>query len=77
MTDDEIVSSLFLAEEEEDDDESSPKFLPIAFTKDAIVALETAFNKVTSRLIKSLSCVEEKCGIAKQKQIRIDSFVAD
>ena len=46
VTDDEIVSSFFPIEEE-DDDEISSKYLPTVFTKDAVVALETAFNKVT------------------------------
>ena len=87
VTDDEIVSSLFPVEEEEDDDESSSKSLPTVFTKDAVVALETAFNylqrgdiEINYNEFKAFRALKRKVelhSIAKQKQTRIDSFVTD
>ena len=78
MTDNEIVSSLFPAEEEEDDDESSSKSLPTVFTKDAVVALETAFNHLQQGDIEiNYDEFKKPFRAKKQKQTRIDSFITD
>ena len=61
-----------------DDDESSSKSLPTVFTKDAVVALETAFNYLQHRnAFRALKRKVELHSITKQKQTRIDSFVTD
>ena len=70
-----------------DDDESSSKSLPTVFTKDAVVALETAFNylqqgdiEINYNEFKAFRALKRKVelhSIAKQKQTWIDSFITD
>ena len=72
VTDDEIVSSFFLAEED-DDDENNSKSLHTVFTKDAVVAFETAFNYLRQGVIE-INYDEFKAFCVSKKKVELHSI---